>query len=143
MASKACCVSGRNRLECSLLQPESIAERRRRFCHILVIGLTLRVERGVTDNAAFFRSGPTRSERSVSKRWPHRASRHDLDVLIVRKADLKICRRELALRRCIEDLARIRERVPRAIARARIRMTDRADHGSRAAEELLPVTVQA
>ena len=54
MACETRCMPDRDRLERSLFQPEPIAQRRRRFRHILIWRVALRVQGFVTYNAAFF-----------------------------------------------------------------------------------------
>src|ERR1044071_43665 len=62
-------------------------------------------------------------------------------VLVVREIDLELGGSRLTLRRFIERHARVREGMARTIARGRVRVTDRADDGSRTREELLAMTV--
>jgi hypothetical protein len=70
--------------------------------------------------------------------------RNDFDVFVVRKENREIRndRRAAAFRRGVENLARVRKRMTRRIARRRIRVTNRADRRLRAAEKLLAVTAQ-
>ena len=97
----------------------------------------------MADSATLLGLSPRR-ERHVSEWRSGRTGRGNyVDMLVVRKADLKIRDGFLTFWRLVKDLSRIRKRMPRAVSRSWIRMTDRTDHGSRTTEKLLPVTVKA
>ena len=83
-------------------------------------------------------------KRSVSEyRTCGSGSRDYIDMFVVREADLKIRRRSLAFPGCVEDLPRIRKRVPRAVPRRWIGMTNGADRRGAAAKKLLTMAADA
>ena len=81
----------------------------------------------MANRAAFFARFPAGQRRIDQSAAGRRILRDDFDVLVVRKENREIRDVPFPFRGRIEILARIRKRVPRAAARARIRMTDRAD----------------
>ena len=64
-------------------------------------------------------------------------------MFVVRKVDLEIGNRKLALRGHVEDLTRVRERMPRTIPRTGIGVTYRANRRLSSSEELLTMTADA
>ena len=67
---------------------------------------------------------------------------YDIYMLVVWKRDIEFRHRSLRFRRGIEDFGRIGERMPAAITRRRIDVTDRADGRLCPSEELLAMTIQ-
>jgi len=131
-------------LERAFLQPERIAYCRRRFREIFIRRLTLRLHCLVANRAALL-GGCRAAPGSVSENTPGCVRRlaDDVDVLVVRERDCEVREGSLPLRRQVENFARIRERVPAAVAWARTCVADRADRRRRSSEELLAVAVQA
>lgn len=72
-----------------------------------------------------------------------RTSRNDLNMFIVWKSDGKIRLGVFTLRRLVEDLTRIWERMPRTVTRRRICMANRTDLRRCTLKELLLVAIQA
>ncbi len=147
MTRKTSGVPGRNGFESSFFQPESIAQFRGRLGQIFIVGFSLRLIRLVTNRAAFFaRRFSFRRERCIDERAVayslNVVLRHDFDVFVVRKRNGEIRRVPLSFGGFVENLARIRERMARAVAGSRIRVANRADRRFGAAEKLLPMTIQ-
>ena len=134
----------RRRFERTLLQPECVANIGGRLREIFLVAVTLRIDRLMTDRAAFLalsaRAHPSRVNKAIGSP-PSRG--HHIYVKVMRKMD-----RELRYSTCpffalVKYLSRIWERVPCTVTRARIRMAYRAYGRRRTAKELLAVTVDA
>lgn len=146
MTCKTGRVRGGRGLESSLFEPERIAQFIGRLHGVFVRAVALRLVSLMTNRAARLGRAAFRA-RGEKERAARRARNFvladDIDVFVVRKEDLKIrSGGGFALRRLIENLARVRKRMARSARRLWVRMTNRADRRTRALEKLLAMTAQ-
>lgn len=125
-------MAARRSLECASLQPESgLGQIGWRLCEEFLIRLALRLVGLMADGAALgitlFTFGITFDQ---------------IDMFVVREIDAERRHGGLPFLRGIKYICRVRERVPRAVARRRVGVTVRADDGPGSLEELPAMTVE-
>lgn len=119
MTAKTSRVAYRRCFESSFFQPESITQFGGRFRNKFDIRFALRLISLMTHRTAFFAV---------------------FGMFIVRKRDCEIGNVPYSFGGFVKNLARIRKRMACAVARTRIRMTNRTNRRFRASEKLLAMT---
>lgn len=136
----------RDRLESALLQPEGIAQSLGRFDDVFLAGFSLRLIGLVADRTAFWRRGLFVLKQRVHKRRATvRIQSHDINVLIMRKADTEFGHELSALEFWIYNIAQTGKEPARGVSRRHRDMAIRADQRRRpfACKELRAMTAQA